>query len=90
METQRPSIFSFRYLYFIILGISALAIYYPILSNQLLDFWDDQWVVMNQYTEGDSYKGVFQRLPVYFGIYIYQRTYTWYNTDTLKQELRSS
>ncbi|RNC63780.1 hypothetical protein D7D25_14815 [Proteiniphilum sp. X52] len=39
-------------MYFIILGISALAIYYPILSNQLLDFWDDQWVVMNQYTEG--------------------------------------
>jgi len=42
METQRPSIFSFRYLYFIILGVSAVVVYYPILNNQLLDFWDDQ------------------------------------------------
>jgi hypothetical protein len=37
------------YLLFIIAGTLT---YFPILSNQLLDFWDDQWVVMNHYTEG--------------------------------------
>jgi len=36
---------------FIVLGLVAAIIYYPILNNQLLDFWDDQWVVMNYYTE---------------------------------------
>lgn len=32
--------------------VAGIAIYYPILGNQLLDFWDDQWVVMNHYTQG--------------------------------------
>lgn len=41
-----------RILPYIILLIAGVAVYYPILGNQLLDFWDDQWVVMNHYTEG--------------------------------------
>ena len=36
---------------FIVLSIVVTLIYFPILNNQLLDFWDDQWVVMNHYTE---------------------------------------
>ncbi|MFA6201502.1 MAG: hypothetical protein WC679_13965 [Bacteroidales bacterium] len=35
-----------------IITFLACLIYYPILDNQLLDFWDDQWVVMNHFTEG--------------------------------------
>ena len=35
-------------LYIVILSI---IVYYPILQNNFLDFWDDQWVVMNKYTE---------------------------------------
>lgn len=34
----------------LILIIVTTLVYYPILDNQLLDFWDDQWVVMNSYT----------------------------------------
>ena len=37
---------------FILLIVVGFLVYYPILSNQLLDYWDDQWVVMNHYTEG--------------------------------------
>ena len=36
---------------FILLIVVGFLVYYPILSNQLLDYWDDQWVVMNHYTE---------------------------------------
>lgn len=32
-----------RILPYIILLIAGVTIYYPILGNQLLDFWDDQW-----------------------------------------------
>ena len=39
--------------YFVII-ILGLFIYFPILKNDFLDFWDDQWVVMNHYTEEDS------------------------------------
>jgi len=37
---------------FILLIVVGFLVYYPILSNQFLDYWDDQWVVMNHYTEG--------------------------------------
>lgn len=40
-----------KIIYPIILIVVALIVYYPILGNQLLDFWDDQWVVMNAFTE---------------------------------------
>ncbi len=36
---------------FAVIVISVVTVYFPILNNQLLDFWDDQWVVMNHYTE---------------------------------------
>lgn len=39
------------YLYSV-LFLACIAVYYPILSHRLLDFWDDQWVVRNIYTEG--------------------------------------
>lgn len=39
-------------IYLFILLFSGIIVYYPILENQLLYYWDDQWVVMNSYTEG--------------------------------------
>ena len=32
--------------------VACLVVFYPILSNDFLYYWDDQWQVMNQYTEG--------------------------------------
>ena len=32
--------------------VVTVAVYFPILGNDFLDFWDDQWQVMNHYTEG--------------------------------------
>jgi len=40
-----------RWFYPILLIGSALAVYSPILGNDFLYYWDDQWVVMNTYTE---------------------------------------
>ncbi|MCP9611813.1 hypothetical protein [Coprobacter tertius] len=40
-----------EYLYPLFLIVAGFLVYYPILGNQLLDYWDDQWVVMNYYTE---------------------------------------
>lgn len=37
--------------YILLLITLVLLIYFPILGNDFLDFWDDQWVVMNNYTE---------------------------------------
>jgi hypothetical protein len=36
----------------ITLTIATLIVYCPILFNDFLFYWDDQWVVMNHYTEG--------------------------------------
>lgn len=36
---------------YILLIMVSCAVYYPILGNKLLDCWDDQWMVMNHYTE---------------------------------------
>lgn len=53
--------------HFIILLIVAFIIYYPILNNQLLDFWDDQWVVMNFYTSaGVSWQNLWTILTTYY------------------------
>lgn len=30
----------------------VLAVYFPVLGNDFLYYWDDQWQVMNRYTEG--------------------------------------
>lgn len=40
---------NFKYILF--LTVLVFIIYFPILENDFLDFWDDQWVVMNNYTE---------------------------------------
>jgi hypothetical protein len=32
------------------LGIAVFSVYFPALSNEFLMFWDDQWVVINNYT----------------------------------------
>lgn len=32
--------------------LAGIAVYYPALRHQFLTLWDDQWVVMNSYTEG--------------------------------------
>lgn len=37
--------------YILLLIGAVVLVYYPILGNDFLDFWDDQWVVMNNYTE---------------------------------------
>lgn len=39
-----------RNFYIPALLVSAFIIYWPILKNTLLKYWDDQWVVMNSYT----------------------------------------
>ena len=38
--------------YLSLLSLAAALVYFPILGNGFLYFWDDQWVVMNRYTEG--------------------------------------
>lgn len=37
--------------YILLLIALVFLIYFPILGNDFLDFWDDQWVVVNNYTE---------------------------------------
>ncbi|MDR1171778.1 MAG: hypothetical protein LBL24_04915 [Bacteroidales bacterium] len=41
-----------NYIYPVLLLFVGVILYLPLLKNQLLDFWDDQWAVMNEYTEG--------------------------------------
>ncbi|NRF38560.1 hypothetical protein [Pedobacter foliorum] len=38
--------------YIILLVIGTFLVYFPILDNRFLMNWDDQWVVVNRYTEG--------------------------------------
>jgi hypothetical protein len=40
-----------NYFYPVLLIIAVILAYFPILSNDFLYHWDDQWVVMNHYTE---------------------------------------
>ena len=35
-----------------VLTCVVLAVYWPILGNDFLNYWDDQWYVMSRYTEG--------------------------------------
>ncbi|WP_158712928.1 hypothetical protein [Parabacteroides pacaensis] len=32
--------------------LASIIVYFPILGNDFVNFWDDQWQVMNYYTEG--------------------------------------
>ena len=41
---------SISFLLFLVLAV--LMVFHPILKNDFLYSWDDQWVVMNQYTTG--------------------------------------
>jgi hypothetical protein len=41
----RKNVYSFA-----ILILACLLAYFPTFYNQFQDFWDDQWVVMNDYT----------------------------------------
>ena len=45
------NILSLKYGIVALAGI-VLAVYFPILGNDFLYNWDDQWQVMNQFTEG--------------------------------------
>lgn len=36
----------------LLLITACVVVYFPVLCNDFLNFWDDQWVVMNRYTEG--------------------------------------
>ena len=40
-----------KWLYPFSLALAVFAAHFPILGNDFLYFWDDQWVVMNRYTE---------------------------------------
>ncbi len=52
---------------YVILIVVGFILYYPILNNQLLDFWDDQWVVMNFYTDtGVSWQNLWLILTTYY------------------------
>ena len=47
--------------------VVAFIVYYPILGNQLLELWDDQWVVMNFYTDaGVSWQNLWSILTTYY------------------------
>jgi hypothetical protein len=54
-----------------LLVFSTLAACYPILGNEFLDYWDDQWQVFNQYTEGgiNSYNIATIFIDYYHGQY---------------------
>ena len=41
-----------KYIPYIALIVTCIAVYFPILGNDFQYNWDDQWVVMNYYTEG--------------------------------------
>ena len=48
---------------YLFLILACVAVYWPVLENDFLDHWDDQWIVMNHYTEGgwtwDNLKHIF-------------------------------
>lgn len=39
-------------IYICLLLLAGIGVYYPVFGHQFLTLWDDQWVVMNVYTEG--------------------------------------
>ncbi|MDR2969860.1 MAG: hypothetical protein LBV32_09710 [Tannerellaceae bacterium] len=51
-----------------ILICAVLAVYYPILENDFLYFWDDQLVVINRYTEGGlNFNNLWSILTEFYG-----------------------
>ena len=75
----------------------VLFVYYPILENDFLDFWDDQWVVMNSFTEGGiSLNNVWSILTSYyhgqyapFNEYLYLVLYSLFGYDSFIFHLAS-
>lgn len=73
----------------LILVTACVAVYYPIFFNDFLYYWDDQWVLMNRYTEGglnfrnlwailtNYYHGQYAPVNEYF--YLIQHTLFGYN-----------
>lgn len=56
-----------KWLCFVFFIVAAFIVYYPILGNQLLELWDDQWVVMNFYTDaGVSWQNLWSILTNYY------------------------
>ena len=52
----------------IILVVACIAAYYPILFNDFLYYWDDQWQVINRYTEGGiNFGNIWSIFTEYFG-----------------------
>ena len=57
----------FHILTYIFFPIVCLLVYFPILSNNFLFFWDDQWVVMNRYTIGGfSFQNIWAVLSEFY------------------------
>ena len=49
------------------LVVATCLVYFPILSNNFLFFWDDQWVVMNRYTIGGfSFQNIWAVLSEFY------------------------
>ena len=49
---MRLKLFNNKVSIYLLLILPVILVYYPILSNDFLYFWDDQWVVINHYTTG--------------------------------------
>ena len=52
MKSLQENAYAYRYIYPVLLVLAGLLTYYPVIGHQFLLFWDDQWVVLNYYTEG--------------------------------------
>jgi hypothetical protein len=52
MNRTLKNIMQSRWFYPALLAVSALAVFLPVLRNDFLYLWDDQWAVINRYTEG--------------------------------------
>lgn len=86
---------NFKYI-LLLISITLLA-YYPIFGNNFLYFWDDQWVVMNSYTEGGlSCNNLWQILTEYyhgqyapFNEYLYLLLYSLFGYDPLAFHMAS-
>jgi hypothetical protein len=73
-----------RAIWIVTLICVTAAVYFPIIGNDFLYFWDDQWVVMNRYTEGginrynlwailsEYYHGQYAPVCNYYFLFLYE------------------
>lgn len=81
----------------LLLILACIAVYYSILRNELLDFWDDQWVVMNVYTEsGFTWENIIHILTRFyhgqyapFNEYLYLVLYSFWKYEPFPYHLAS-